>query len=335
MFIDYARIKVKGGKGGDGCLSFRREKFIPFGGPDGGNGGKGGDVIAVGDKNLNTLLHFRYKKKFSAENGKNGQGSNKFGHNGKDTIIRIPLGSEIFELDESGKEFSKLANVSSENERFILAKGGKGGKGNAVFATATNQAPRRTEEGQQGEEKYLKIILKLIADVGLVGFPNAGKSTLISHISSAHPKIADYEFTTLEPCLGVVKLGVYKTFIVADIPGIIEGAHLGKGLGIRFLRHIERTKILLFLLDITSENIYEKFKILKKELHQYRQNLDKKEFLITLNKTDLLLSESKEKKIEKIRKEFPDNLHEKIIAISAISGENISELKKKISKVLK
>ncbi|MBL7107975.1 MAG: GTPase ObgE [Candidatus Cloacimonetes bacterium] len=334
MFIDYTKIRVKGGKGGDGCLSFRREKFIPFGGPDGGNGGKGGEVIAIGDKNLNTLLHFRYKKRFLAENGKNGQGSNKFGHNGKNTIIKIPIGTEIFLIDKSGKEVSKIANVSSDKEQFILAKGGKGGKGNAVFATATNQAPRRTEKGEQGEEKYLKLILKLMADVGLVGFPNAGKSTLISHISSAHPKIANYEFTTLEPCLGVVKMGIYETFTVADIPGIIEGAHNGKGLGIQFLRHIERTKILLFILDITSENIFEKFQTLQSELHQYKQNLDRKKFLIILNKIDLFSEETKIEKIKKIKKEFSENLRKKIIPISAVSGENISKLKNRISEIL-
>jgi GTP-binding protein len=334
MFIDYARIKVKGGRGGNGCLSFRHEKYVPFGGPDGGDGGKGGDVIAVGDKSLNTLLNFRYRKHFSGGKGKHGQGSNKFGHNGKDTIIRLPLGTEIYELDEIGKRIVKIADTSEEGEKFILARGGRGGRGNAEFATPINQAPRKVEDGLLGEEKYLELVLKLMADVGIVGFPNAGKSTLISHISSAHPKIADYEFTTLEPCLGVVRLNEYHTFVMADIPGIIKGAHQGKGLGDQFLRHIERTKVLLFLLDITSENLYEKYQILKKELHLYSPDLDRRKFLVVLNKIDLLSNDIKKERIEDIKKNFPSNISENIIDISAVSSENLSDLKNRVYRLL-
>lgn len=334
MFIDYARIKVKGGSGGNGCLSFRHEKYVPFGGPDGGDGGKGGDVILIGDKNLNTLLNFKYNKHFSGEKAQHGQGSNKTGHSGKDKILRVPLGTEVFELNENGERIRKLVDISYEGKKITLAKGGKGGKGNAAFATPTNQAPRKFESGKLGEEKYLELVLKLMADVGIVGFPNAGKSTLISHISSAHPKIADYEFTTLEPCLGVVKLSSYHTFVIADIPGIIEGAHQGKGLGDQFLRHIERTKILLFLIDVTSKNILKKFEVLKNELHLYNQNLDKRKFLVVLNKVDLLSNDTKKERIENIRKNFSKNIRKNIIAISAVTGENILALKNKVYQIL-
>ncbi|MCK4338369.1 MAG: GTPase ObgE [Candidatus Cloacimonetes bacterium] len=334
MFIDYARIKVKGGKGGNGCCSFRREKFVPFGGPNGGDGGKGGDVIVIGDKNLNTLLNYKYKKHFSGCKANHGQGSNKTGHSGRDTILKVPLGTEIFELNQDGTRIVKLTDISNHDEKIVLAKGGKGGRGNSAFATPTNQTPRKVEEGLSGEEKYLELVLKLIADVGLVGFPNAGKSTLISHISSAHPKIADYEFTTLEPCLGVVQIDIKNIFIIADIPGIIEGAHLGKGLGIQFLKHIERTKVLLFLIDITSKNIIKKFEILKNELHLYSQDLDRRKFLIVLNKIDLLSDNVKQTKIEKIKKNFPKDIRKNVISISAVTGENLSELKNRVQQIL-
>ncbi|MCK4357523.1 MAG: GTPase ObgE [Candidatus Cloacimonetes bacterium] len=334
MFIDYARIRVKGGRGGNGCLSFRREKYVPFGGPNGGDGGKGGNVIAIGDKNLNTLLYYKYKKHFSGGKAHHGQGSNKTGQSGKDTKLRVPLGTEIFELNQDGKRIVKLTDISNHNEEMILVKGGNGGRGNAAFATPTNQAPRKVEEGLPGEERYLELVLKLIADVGLVGFPNAGKSTLISHISSAHPKIADYEFTTLEPCLGVVKVDIKNTFIIADIPGIIEGAHLGKGLGIQFIKHIERTKILLFLIDVNSKDILKKYEILKNELHLYSQELDRRKFLIVLNKIDILSNDVKQKKIEEIKMNFPKEIKKNIISISAVTGENISKLKNRVQQIL-
>lgn len=249
MFIDYARISVKPGNGGDGVVSFRREKYIPKGGPDGGDGGRGGSVIAVGDENVNTLLDYRYNKIFRAENGKPGAGARKSGAGGANVYLRLPLGTEIFHVGEDGKKL-KIADITTHNEEIILARGGRGGKGNCNFATPTDQAPRRATLGKPTKEMELELVLKLMADVGLVGFPNAGKSTLLSALSSARPKIADYEFTTLEPMLGVVRVSDYQSFVMADIPGIIEGAHLGKGLGHQFLRHIQRTSLLLFLIDI-------------------------------------------------------------------------------------
>ena len=334
MFIDYARIHVRGGNGGNGCLSFRREKFIAKGGPDGGNGGKGGNVIAVATSDLNTLLNFRYNKQFFAEKGQHGMGSNKTGHDGESIILKVPLGTEIYEIDEQNNRIAKIADLAEENEDVILAHGGKGGRGNATFKSSRNQAPRKTTPGKEGEEKYYEFVLKLMADVGLVGFPNAGKSTLISHLSSAHPKIADYEFTTLEPCLGVVKVDDYKTFMIADIPGIIEGAHEGKGLGLRFLQHIERTRVLLFLIDITSENIGEKYDVLHNELHTYNPELDKRQKLIVLNKIDLLASEDQKHSIEHIKDELKEIGECPIIAISAVSGENLDALKYKIKNIL-
>ncbi len=334
MFIDYARIHVRGGSGGNGCLSFRREKFIAKGGPDGGNGGKGGDVIAVASSDLNTLLNFRYKKQFFAGKGQHGMGANKTGHNGENIILKVPPGTEVYELDEQNNRKFKIADLAEENEDVILAKGGKGGRGNATFKSSTNQAPRKITPGKEGEEKYYELELKLMADVGLVGFPNAGKSTLISHLSSAHPKIADYEFTTLEPCLGVVKVDEYKTFVIADIPGIIEDAHEGKGLGLRFLRHIERTKVLLFLIDITSDNIANKYEILNNELHSYNPELDKRQKLVVLNKIDLPAPDEKDDRILQIKDELAQVCNCKIVAISAVTGENLDKLKYTIKDIL-
>ncbi|TSA26573.1 GTPase ObgE, partial [bacterium] len=310
------------------------EKFIPKGGPDGGNGGKGGDVIAVASSELNTLLNFRYKKRFFAEKGQHGMGANKTGHDGENIILKVPLGTEVYELDEQNNRKYKIADLAEENEDVILAKGGKGGRGNATFKSSTNQAPRKITPGKEGEEKYYELELKLMADVGLVGFPNAGKSTLISHLSSAHPKIADYEFTTLEPCLGVVKVDEYKTFVIADIPGIIEDAHEGKGLGLRFLRHIERTKVLLFLMDITSDNISNKYEILNNELHSYNTELDKRQKLIVLNKIDLLAHDEKGDFIDHAKDELNNICDCAILAVSAVSGENLQELKYTIKKIL-
>lgn len=334
MFIDYARIRVRGGKGGDGCVSFRREKFVPFGGPDGGNGGKGGDIIAIGDSNVNTLLNFRYKKHFSGQRGRHGQGAKKDGKRGEDVIIHLPVGTEIYEIDEQGNRKEKLGDITHEGQRVVLARGGSGGRGNAAFATPTHQAPRKAEKGKLGEEKYLELVLKLMADVGLVGMPNAGKSTLISKISSAHPKIASYEFTTLEPCLGVVRVDEMHSFIIADIPGIIKGAHAGKGLGDRFLRHIERTKILLFLLDISSENPYEQYQTLRNELHLYDPDLDRRDFLIALNKIDLIPPDKQKERIMEMINQFPKELQDKISPLSALRGKGVDELKFKIYRVI-
>ena len=294
MFIDYAEIEIKVGKGGDGAVTFRREKYVPKGGPSGGNGGKGGDIIFEAHHNLNTLLDFRYKKHFKAHNGEMGASARKDGKSGDDIIIKVPVGTLI--KDSESKKI--LYDLDEEGKQVIAAKGGKGGKGNSNFATPTNQAPRYAEVGKPGQEKKVILELKLIADVGLVGFPNAGKSTFISTVSAARPKIADYPFTTLEPNLGIVKYKNYQSFTVADIPGIIEGAHEGKGLGIKFLRHIERTKILLFMIDITSEDYKKEFEVLFNELKTYSTKLASKQKLIALTKSDLI-DDSELKKISK------------------------------------
>src|SRR4051794_16032500 len=248
MFIDRTKIRVQGGHGGNGVTAFRREKFVPRGGPSGGDGGRGGDVWIVADSSLNTLLHLRYNPEHIAARGLHGEGSNRSGREGADAIVRVPVGTQIFET-ETGE---LIKDLTEDGARLLVAKGGRGGFGNAHFATSTNRAPRYHQEGSEGEKYELQLELKLLADVGLVGFPNAGKSTLISTISAAKPKIADYPFTTLEPHLGVVDLGDFRAFVVADIPGLIEGAHRGAGLGMRFLRHVERTKLLLHLVDVSS-----------------------------------------------------------------------------------
>jgi GTP-binding protein len=284
MLIDQAEIEVKAGNGGDGAVTFRREKYVPKGGPSGGNGGKGGDVIIQAFSNLNTLLDFKYRRKYSAGNGAIGGSSLKDGKNGKDILIKVPVGTVVKDFESE----KILADLDGEGKKIIIAKGGKGGKGNSNFATPTNQAPRYAEKGKKGESSKIILELKLIADVGIVGFPNAGKSTLISVISSAKPKIADYPFTTLEPNLGIVFYKDYQSFTVADIPGIIEGAHSGKGLGLKFLRHIERTKILLFLIEITSQDIEKDFKILLNELQFYSKKLAARKKIVALSKSDLL-----------------------------------------------
>ena len=334
MFIDYSRVRVKAGNGGNGCCSFRHEKFVPHGGPDGGNGGKGGDVIAVGDRNINTLLYYRYKKLFKAKNGMHGKGKNLFGRKAEDIIIRLPIGTEIYEINENKKRIRKFTEIVKDKQRIILARGGKGGRGNAQFASSTNQAPRKCEQGKQGEEKYLELVLKLLADVGLVGFPNAGKSTLISAISSAHPKIAEYKFTTLEPVLGVVKLNDFTSFVMADIPGIIENAHIGKGLGLQFLKHIQKAKVLLFLIDITDENPLNKYETLKKELHLYDHKLDQKKFLIGISKADLISKQEYSKRITSLKAIFKNKVNEEPLIISAVTGFNIDKLKDRLYKLL-
>jgi GTP-binding protein len=332
MFIDYAKIRIKSGNGGDGAVSFRREKFIPKGGPDGGDGGRGGDVVAIGDTNINTLLDYRYSKSYKAEPGKGGSGGNKTGHSGADCILRLPLGTEVFVISEDGKR--KLADITVAGERVVLSNGGHGGKGNSNFATPTNQAPRHATPGGHTHELELELVLKLMADVGLVGFPNAGKSTLLSVLSSARPKIADYEFTTLEPMLGVVRVGDYKSFVMADIPGIIEGAHMGRGLGHQFLRHIQRTSILLFLIDISAEDPVQAYRTLKDELHQYDSFMDKKPHLIVISKTDTLSEEDLKPRLKEIAKEFKKQFKEVILPISSVSQSNLEELKYLIYKTL-
>ncbi len=332
MFIDYARIRIKAGNGGDGCVSFRREKFVPKGGPDGGDGGRGGSIIALGDENVNTLLEFRYHKKFHAHNGKKGEGSQKHGAAGKDIYIRFPLGTEIYHLVNSAKV--KLGDITVHNEELIIAKGGYGGKGNVHFATPTNQAPREATPGKTTEELELELILKLMADVGLVGFPNAGKSTLLSTVSAAHPKIADYEFTTLEPMLGVVKVGEYQSFVMADIPGIIEGAHLGKGLGLQFLRHIQRTRILLFLIDVNLPEPLEAYRTLRAELFMYDPLMDKKPHLIVISKLDTVPEDEHEKIFAGIEESFSSSFKDDVIGISAVSGFNIPMLKRRLFEML-
>lgn len=327
MFIDYAVIEVQSGKGGDGAVAFRREKFVPKGGPSGGNGGKGGNIIFEANQNLNTLLDFKYKRKYKAENGENGGTSLKDGKNGKDVVIKVPVGTVI--KDYASK--NTLHDLNKPLQNAIVAEGGKGGRGNSKFATPTNQTPRKAEPGQPGVSKKIILELKLIADVGLVGFPNAGKSTLISKISHARPKIAAYPFTTLEPNLGIVKYKDFKSFTVADIPGIIEGAHKGKGLGHKFLRHIERTRIILFMIDITSENYQNDFDVLFKELKEYSPRLVKKGILVGFSKADLIDGE----KIASVSKFRLENFKTKPLIFSSVSGFGIKELLDSFWKTLK
>lgn len=326
MLIDSAKITIKSGDGGNGCISFRREKYVPKGGPNGGDGGDGGSVIFKAVNSISTLIDFKYKNHYSAQRGQHGLGGDKTGKNGKDIIIKVPCGSII--KDAVTGEI--LADLTENNQTYIAAKGGRGGRGNAKFATSTNQAPRIAETGEKGITKEINIELKLIADVGLIGLPNAGKSTLISKISAAKPKIADYPFTTLQLNLGIVKYKDYTSFVVADIPGLIKDAHKGKGLGTRFLKHIERTKVLVFLIDsflaLQKENKTEDYDILINELKSYDKNLLQKPRLICFTKIDSL-TDSQKKLLYKIK--FPKEKNKTkipVIAVSAISGENLNKL---------
>ncbi|MBN2307098.1 GTPase ObgE [Candidatus Peregrinibacteria bacterium] len=312
-FADEAEIKVKAGSGGNGAASFRREKFIPKGGPDGGNGGDGGSVILQADSNLNTLVNFVSQKHFKAERGQTGMGGNKYGAAGEDLILKVPVGTMVLDK-ETGHQ---LADLTKEGEQVIVARGGLGGKGNANFKSSTRQAPDFAELGEPGEEKELKLELKLIADVAIIGYPSVGKSTLISRISNARPKIADYPFTTLIPNLGVVKVD-QTDFVVADIPGLIEGAHEGKGLGIAFLKHIERAEILVHLLDLTRDDLLDDFKKLNLELKSYSPVLAKKEQIVVFNKTDATIPEI----IGQTKKDFKKR---KPLFISSVSGEGIDQ----------
>jgi GTP-binding protein len=318
MFIDYAVVEVEAGKGGDGAVAFRREKFVPKGGPSGGNGGRGGSIIIKAHHNLNTLLDFRYKKKYKADNGDAGGTSLKDGKKGEDIIIKIPVGTIIKDF-ETGET---LFDLDKDKKQVTLAKGGKGGKGNSNFATPTNRTPRYAEPGKPGEYNKIVLELKLIADVGLVGFPNAGKSTLISKVSAARPKIADYPFTTLEPNLGIVNYKEYKSFTMADIPGIIEGAHEGKGLGHKFLRHIERTRILLVMIEITSENYDDDFKVLLGELKNYSARLTNKKIIVSFSKADLVDGDS----IKKLSKHKFNSVNSETLVFSSVTGYGIKKL---------
>jgi GTP-binding protein len=283
MFIDRVTVRVEAGTGGSGCSSFRREKFVPMGGPDGGDGGRGGDIIVRGDTNLGTLLDYTYRDHWKAERGEHGMGSNKSGRSGKDEVLPVPAGTVIRDQDTG----EVLGEVLNHGDEIIIAKGGRGGKGNSFFVTSTHQSPREWQPGEEGQVRNLELELKLIADIGLVGQPNAGKSTLLSIISAARPKIADYPFTTLQPNLGVVQLSDHRTFVVADIPGIIEGAHEGKGLGLQFLRHIERTRILAFLIPIDVMEWQEEYDKLRAEILAYSPELAAKPHCVVFSKLDL------------------------------------------------
>ncbi len=283
MFIDSAKISVRSGRGGNGIIHWRREKYVPKGGPDGGNGGRGGDVVLRADPQLHTLLDFRYKRKYAADNGEAGQGSNRQGKSADHLVIRVPRGTIV----RNAADGTILADLVESRSEVIVARGGRGGKGNAEFATPTNQAPRICTPGEEGEEFHLELELKLLADVGLVGFPNAGKSTLISKISAAKPKIADYPFTTLTPNLGMVYYAEGESFVVADVPGLIEGAHEGKGLGIQFLRHLERTRVLVYLIECTSASPKEDYRTLVEELKAFRKELPRKPAIVAMTKLDL------------------------------------------------
>ena len=312
MFIDHTQIDISAGNGGAGAVSFRREKFIPKGGPDGGDGGRGGHVIFIVDTNLHTLQDIRYRRRYKAENGHSGRGSNKTGKNGKDVIILVPAGS-IIRRKGSGQV---IVDLTVEGQKHIICSGGQGGKGNARFKTATKQAPRKAQPGIEGETGIFEIELKILADVGLVGLPNAGKSTLLASISSARPKIADYPFTTLKPNLGIVKYGEYDSFVMADIPGLIKGASLGKGLGHQFLRHIERNRVHLFLIDCLEDKPLDVYKTLKNELQNFNEDLINKPYLICRTKSDLRQDMSTQW----------NDFEDKIFDISSFTKEGINEL---------
>ncbi len=329
MFIDEAKIWIKAGDGGKGCIAFRREKFVPRGGPSGGDGGDGGDVILESTQHLNTLLPFRYNREFRAPRGHHGEGSNRHGASGDDRTIQVPVGTVLYE-EESGE---KLFDFTQPGQRWVAAHGGRGGRGNARFATSTYQAPRRADPGELGEERRLRMELKLLADVGLVGFPNAGKSTLISHLSAAHPKIADYPFTTLEPCLGVVRGDDEQSFVLADIPGLIEGAHAGQGLGTRFLRHIERTRLLVHLVDIsdTGRDPADDFRVVRNELHQFSTALAEKPVVVAANKLDALPNPER---LAALRAHC-ETEGLPCVAISAVTGEGLDELRRLLAAQLR
>jgi GTP-binding protein len=321
MFIDRAKIRVQGGHGGNGVTAFRREKFVPRGGPSGGDGGRGGNAWLVADASLNTLLHLRYNPLHVAGRGMHGEGSNRSGKEGEDAIVRVPVGTQVFDPQTN----DLLCDLEADGARWLAARGGRGGFGNAHFATSTNRAPRYHQEGSPGEEFEFQLELKLLADVGLVGFPNAGKSTFISTVSAAHPKIADYPFTTLEPHLGVVDMGDFRTFVIADIPGLIEGAHEGHGLGDRFLRHIERTKLLLHLVDVSSasgRDAVSDYEVINHELAAYDPRLAERVQFVVATKIDALDDPAR---LESLRERARQD-QRPFFAISAVAGTSVREL---------
>ena len=330
MFVDYAKIIIKSGDGGDGAATFRREKYVAAGGPDGGDGGRGGDIYFEVDPNANTLIDFRYTKKFKAENGQNGSGSHRFGKSGSDCIVKVPLGTIVKDA-ETGKV---IVDLSTEGQKELILKGGRGGKGNSHFATSTRQAPRFAIDGEKGKEKEVILELKLLADVGLVGFPNVGKSTILSRVTKATPKIADYHFTTIDPNLGVVKTEYGDSFVLADIPGIIEGASEGIGLGTQFLRHVERTRLLLHVIDIAGtegRNPVDDFNKINDELKKYSEKLSTRKQIIVANKIDSMQDDKNLKEIEEIAKQKEIEIYK----ISAVTGEGLNELFNHVAEVIK
>jgi GTP-binding protein len=322
-FLDQAKVYIKSGDGGNGCVSFRREKFIAFGGPDGGNGGRGGDVVAECVENLNTLIDFRFQQHFFAGNGKGGMGANRSGANGKDIVLKVPPGTQILAEDNE----TLLADLTRPGDRATIAEGGNGGFGNAHFKSATNRAPRRANPGLPGKELTIWLRLKLIADAGLIGLPNAGKSTFLSRVSAARPRIADYPFTTLHPGLGVVKVHD-KDFVLADLPGLIEGAHEGSGLGDRFLGHIERCRVLIHLIDINETDVAAAYKVIRKELKAYGAGLEKKREIVALSKADTVDAETAALKAAELRKAA----RKTPLVLSAVSGEGMPEVLSRLIK---
>ena len=333
MFLDEAKIRIKAGDGGNGCVAFRREKFVPRGGPSGGDGGHGGDIVMQSSEDYNTLIHFRYNPEHKADRGRHGEGSNCTGRDGVNLVLKVPVGTVVYDADTG----VLVHDFSRPDEQFVVARGGRGGRGNQHFATATHQAPREFEMGRQGEERTLRLELKLLADVGLAGYPNVGKSTLISRVSAAKPKIADYPFTTLQPNLGVVTVGEHgdqQTYVVADIPGLIEGAHQGHGLGTQFLRHIERTRLLLHMVDVSDSSgrpdPVKDFEVIHHELASFGTGLEKKPALLVASKVDV----ANPVKVSRLR-DYAKRRGAELLEISAVTGKGIPELKNRVAEVLR
>ena len=320
-FLDQVKIFVKAGNGGSGSPSFRREKFVEFGGPDGGDGGKGGSVILTGERNLNTLIDYRYQQHFKGQRGKDGSSKNKTGKGGENLYLKVPIGTQVYEEDNK----TLIYDFKKEKEEFLVASGGKGGFGNTRFKSSTNRAPKKFTKGGNGEEFWIWLQLKTIADIGIIGLPNAGKSSLLASMTSANPKIANYKFTTINPNLGVARYDD-KEVTLADIPGLIEGAHTGTGLGIKFLKHIERCKTLLHLIDITEDDLLISYDQVRKELAKYSKDLAKKKEIVILNKTDLINEKDVEKKIKKLKNKLKKN----ILLMSTMDKNSVSDIKSKL-----